>query len=129
MTCIKLFGAIQLVDRIASELGIQIVLSVFITPPKDESEEAYLRSCKAIGSLNWKIHWRPWITMRSHITYDALLFTSKGEGSSYVLAEAMVYEIPIIAAKAYGVSEAVSKARLALVDYKEFKAAIISLKI
>ena len=121
----NLFGAIQLVDRIASELGIQIVLSVFITPPKDESEEAYLRSCKAIGSLNWKIHCEALDYNAIAHTYDAPRLQRQ---SSYVLAEAMVYEIPIIAAKAHGVSEVVGRKR-GYLSITRVKAAIISLKI
>ena len=66
--------------------------------------------------------------MRSH-TLMMRCYSQAKAGSSYVLAEAMVYEIPIIAAKAHGVSEVVGRKRGWLfVDYKEFKAAIISLK-
>ena len=53
--------------------------------------------------------------------YTALFFTSKGEGFSYVIAESIATNIPIIAINSHGVSEVVGKKRGFLIsNFQDF---------
>lgn len=124
----NLYQAINYVDRWCVQNEPQINLDVYVTPPKNDEENAYLEKCLSIGSQNWQIRTDVLDYSKLKESHDALFFTSKGEGSSYVIIEAMSYQIPIVASNVHGVREAIGSKRGALIkSYSEFSHAMLSL--
>ncbi|MDC2983608.1 glycosyltransferase family 4 protein [Pseudomonadota bacterium] len=119
--------AIDYVNKFAREVSDKsIKLDVYSTPPKDIQEENYYKECMSMQSRNWDlIKGEEVCYSKFKAKYTALFFTSKGEGFSYVIAESIATNIPIIAINSHGVSEVVGKKRGFLIsNFQDFLKAI-----
>lgn len=126
----NLLLALRLIKRWNKNNSKQINLDVFITNPSNEIEKKYFQKCIDEGIDNWSISKDDLNYANLKISHDALLFSSMGEGSSFVLAESILQRIPIIALKSHGVSEVVGKKRGFLyTNYKSFCIALSGLDI
>lgn len=125
----NLLLALKLIKRWNQNNLKQINLDVFITDPSNEIEKKYLQKCIDEGIDNWTISKDNLDYKNLKLSHDALLFSSMGEGSSFVLAESILQQIPIIALKAHGVSEVIGKKRGFLyTNYKNFSIALKELE-
>lgn len=123
----NLKGAIEYVIRYSSENKKNSVkMDVYSTSPKDLNELNYFDECMLLKNECWELFLDNEINYNKFKQkYSALLFSSKGEGFSYVIAESMIINIPIIAFNSHGVSEVIGKKRGKLISsYKEFVKAI-----
>ena len=116
------------VGRLSREKGLDLLIEALARPPLTELpchlsvvgsgiEEPGLRvRARALG-VDQRIQWHGVIpdVARQFAAFDALVLSSRTEGTPIVLFEAMAARVPIIAARVGGVPDVVSPAEACLV--------------